>query len=289
MTIRNALRAGIFDLRETSETPFLDAVLLLSEVLNMTKEKIISAYPEEISHEDLFIYRNFLKRRKSGKPVSYIRKKKEFWSHPFYVDERVLVPRPDTELLVETALELAGGGRDLKTLHDLCTGSGCVAITLKYELPWLAVSASDISPEAGEVFAMNSERLLGLALKFYLSDLLDDVPGAFDMITANPPYLTTGEAEAMAADGWPEPGLALDGGKDGLFVLDKIITAAPKRLRPGGYLLLEACPDRMTFLEKLMADAGFSDITVRKDLAEKDRVIHGKWIGYGQENREIRG
>ena len=279
MTIRHVLQEGIFSLKEHSDTPFLDAAVLLAEVLNTTKEKVITAFPEEISHEDLFIFRNFLEKRKSGIPVSYIRKKKEFWSLQFFVDERVLVPRPDTELLVETALELAGAWTETCTLHDLCTGSGCVAISLKYSLPLLSVSASDISADAGDVFAVNCGRILGFQLPFYQSDLLSKVPGVFDIITANPPYLTTQEAGVMAGDGWPEPRAALDGGPGGLDFLAAIIQKAPERLNAGGILLLEACPERMIFLHRIMSESGFSDITVKKDLAGRDRVIKGTKAG----------
>ena len=148
-------------------------------------------------------------RRSAGVPVSYIRKVKEFWGLEFYVDERVLVPRPDTEALVEKALDVVRADPRLYRVHDACAGSGCIGIALKSTVPRLSVSASDISAEAGEVLSFNAEKLLGARMEFFVSDLLESVPGPFDVITANPPYLSDNEVEGMRKLGWPEPEMAL--------------------------------------------------------------------------------
>jgi release factor glutamine methyltransferase len=221
-------------------------------------------------------YRGLLDRRCAGTPVSYILRRKEFYGLDFYVDERVLVPRPDTEVLVEKVLRLVQSDPRLRRVHDACTGSGCVGISVKSASPDLEVSASDISLEALEVAAMNARRILGGELATFRSDLLEAVPGPFDVIAGNPPYLRDAEVKDMQALGWPEPELALKGGADGTRLLARLIRSAPRRLAPGGWLLLEAAPPQFNRLHALMDQAGFHTIDIEKDLAGNNRVIAGR-------------
>jgi release factor glutamine methyltransferase len=206
--------------------------------------------------------------------VSYIRRKKEFFSLEYYVDPRVMVPRPDTEILVEEALRLLESDPLIQRVHDACTGSGCVAIAVKHSFPTVRVSGSDISREALQVAAMNARRLLpSPGIRLYRSDLLARVPGRYDLITANPPYLTDGEVENMRKIGWPEPALALRGGVDGTDFLRRLIRRALRKLRRGGYLLLEAAPTQMGMLQRQLADLGYGEIETIPDLAGRARVI----------------
>ena len=161
-------------------------------------------------------------------------------------------------------------------VHDACTGSGCVAIALKSARPGLLVSASDLSPAAGEVLAVNSRRLLGEEIPFRVSDLLGQVAGRFDLITANPPYLSEAEVAAMAKLGWPEPALALRGGQAGTELAARLIAQAPGRLAPEGWLALEAAPGQFETLALAMRKAGFIDVSVDSDLAGRERVIVGR-------------
>jgi release factor glutamine methyltransferase len=208
--------------------------------------------------------------------VSYIRRLKEFWGLEFHVDEAVLVPRPDTETLVERALDLARRDPDIARIHDACTGSGCVAIALATELPGRLLTASDISPGAARVFEANCARLLGRQLPFFRSDLLADVPGPYDLVTANPPYLKDREADDLAKIGWPEPDLALRGGPDGTAPAARLVGEAAGRLRPHGWLCLEAAPPQMDRLAALMDAAGFVMVERSRDLGGRDRVISGR-------------
>ncbi len=257
------------------DTPFLDAVVLLSHVMGIGKEKLFASLPDPVDGGIEDRYRSTLGERAAGKPVSYIRKAKEFFGLEFYVDERVLVPRPDTETLVEKALDIRRSDPRVIDVHDSCTGSGCVALTLKRMAPELRVSASDISAGAAEVFRINAERILPGQVPFYLSDLLDGVPGVFDVITANPPYLRDGEVDNLRKIGWPEPEVSLRGGRDGTETAAKLIRTASGRLKPGGWLVIEAAPDQFLKLHALMDQAGFRSISVDKDLAGRDRVISG--------------
>jgi release factor glutamine methyltransferase len=181
ITVQAALQRGQSTLFYAEvETPLLDATVLLGEALGLSKEQLLACPEAPVQEEGWQRFQEFLDRRCRGIPVSYILRRKEFFSLEFYVDERVLVPRPDTEALVEEALALldarAAGGQALR-VHDACTGSGCVAIALQHSRPGLEVSASDLSPGAEEVFRLNCRRLLGRELPFHRSDLLRQVPG----------------------------------------------------------------------------------------------------------------
>jgi len=275
MTVGGALNQGKQRLFFAEvDTPMLDATVLLSEALEVSKERLLASLPDPLEAEGWRRYCGFLDLRCAGLPVSYIRRKKEFFSLEYYVDARVLVPRPDTELLVEQAIALLSDGAKGGRVHDACTGSGCVAIALKHTLPELEVSASELSRQALRVAEMNARRLLPAGrIRLYRSDLLSRVPGRYDLITANPPYLSDGEVEKMKKVGWPEPALALSGGSDGTDLLRRLIRQAPRKLRAGGHLLLEADPAQMPALRRELAERGFDGITVAADLGGRDRVI----------------
>jgi release factor glutamine methyltransferase len=228
MTIRGLLASGRDALVAAEvDSPLLDAMVLLAHAMGATKERLLASLPDEADGELARRYGELIGQRSAGRPVSYIRRLKEFWGLEFYVDEAVLVPRPDTETLVERALFLARADESLRRIHDACTGSGCVAIALARELPGRVVTASDVSTAAERVFELNCTRLLGRQLPFFTSDLLAETPGPYDLITANPPYLADGEADDLAAIGWPEPDLALRGGPDGTTVAARLVREAP--------------------------------------------------------------
>ncbi len=276
MTVREALAEGVaFLVRAGTDTPWLDASLLLGEALGCGKEQLILSYPDDINGEAYRTYRVLLKRRGDGEPVSYIRSRKEFYGLEFYVDERVLVPRPDTETLVEEA-RLVLEKRPRARVLDLCAGSGCLAVTLAHWFPEADVTGADVSPPAGEVFEKNSRKLLGRPLPFVVSDLLEGVRGMFDLIVSNPPYVGRKEARLLKESGWPEPLVALDGGADGADLLVRIIASAPARLAAGGVLLLEADPVQMEKCAQKMRECGYINIDTRRDLGARERVLRGE-------------
>jgi len=258
------------------DTPMLDATVLLAHAMGFTKERLLAALPDEADEELARRYGEMIGQRAAGRPVSYIRRVKEFWGLEFYVDEEVLVPRPDTECLVERALLLARADESLRRLHDACTGSGCVAIALAAELAGREVTASDVSAGAERVFELNCARLLGRQLPFFRSDLLAETPGPYDLLAANPPYLTDREADELAKIGWPEPELALRGGPDGTAVARRLIGQAAERIRHRGWICLEAAPGQFDHLAALLDQAGFRTVEVVKDLGGRDRVISGR-------------
>lgn len=288
MTVQHALQQGQVLLKEADVgTPFLDSLILLAEAAKTDKEHLLASYPDQLTPEIEQTFFRYLEERLQGIPVSYIRGKKEFYGQEFLVDRRVLVPRPETELLVDLVLnhlstkkerDPGRNGSPLR-IHDACTGSGAIAISLALGLREdnvpAEISASDISSEAGEIFEENCIRLLGNTLSFVQSDLLTGVAGQYDAITANPPYLTDGTVIRMKEAGWPEPASALKGGIDGLDPYRKLAPQIANHLNGGGTCFLEADPQQMPAIGKLLENSGFSDITFHPDLTGRERAISG--------------
>ena len=290
MTVRQALAEGnrLLKLPCTSasiDTPNLDAALLLAETLHIDRAGLLIRGNDRLNEEDHLHFKKLLERRRSGECIAYILGRKEFRSLQFTVSPHVLVPRPDTETLLDAAIERIKTHvmpqRQDKTLSilDLCTGSGAVAISLKNEIPQADVWATDISAEALEIAKTNTKRLLTIdAIHFYCGDLFHALPDvlSFDIIVSNPPYIPSGELSSLAPEVQMEPQLALDGGKDGLELIRKIIPQAKERLLSGGFLLLEADPEQMPSIRSLLSDYCFGNINVSKDLAGRERVISAK-------------
>jgi release factor glutamine methyltransferase len=203
--------------------------------------------------------------------VAYITGRKDFRRLSFMVSPAVLTPRPETEELVEAALEIARNGQ--KVL-DLCTGSGCAAVSIKFERPELDVDASDVSGEALNV-AMENAKQAGASVNFIHSDLFAAIPGPYNIILSNPPYVPAGLIGTLAPEVLAEPRLALDGGPDGLCLIRRIVAESPQRLCPGGTLLLEADGAQMPEIAGLLKAAGFSGVKTRRDLSGTERVIMG--------------
>jgi release factor glutamine methyltransferase len=288
MTIREALRKGAERLRAAgAESPGLDTALLLGFVLKATREKLIAHDDALLGDDAAAEFGRLLDRRAAGECAAYILGFKEFWGLDFVVTRDVLVPRPDTETLVEAALAALGPAEKAASsppaLLDLCTGSGAVAIALKHELPSLEVYGTDISPRALAVARKNAARLLrpggpdgANAIHFLEGDLFAPVPPLrFDLITANPPYLPSAEIPHLPREVRFEPPAALDGGEDGLDLARRILEDAPAFLTSGGRLLMEADPRQMPLLARILAEKGCRNIRLHRDLSGLDRVIEG--------------
>ena len=301
MLIREALSQGSIDLKFADiETPSLDASILLAHVLKITRAALFAAGTKRISEESCAEFCALIERRCGGECVAYLTGKKEFRGLEFTVNPNVLVPRPDTETLVEAALDLLGsresgvGSRDQNNVKangikilDLCTGSGAVAISLKHEMPELDVYATDISADALEVAKENAVSILShnSIIHFFLGDIYNAFPGSqlptpdslFSLITSNPPYIATDEIQTLSPEVRHEPRIALDGGISGLEIIERIIDGAPDYLRNGGTLLLEADPRQMSDITILLEKRGFFNIQLYKDLSGSQRVIGGRF------------
>ncbi len=277
-TVRQALLKGA-SLLPGSETPFLDASVILSGILEISKEKLFAMYPDPVPEDKLAIYYTAIEKRRGNYPVSYITGKKEFFGLTFLVDERVLCPRPDTETLVEKAVEIINTDKSIKKVLDLCTGSGCIGISIKAAAPGISITCADISSGALEVCGKNTERLLKEPVKLVQSDLFDNIRGTFDMIVTNPPYVRSSEVNIIKSENSREPSLALDGGEDGLDLIRRIIDKAPEYLSPGGIILLESAIDQTYIIEKMLKEKGFHKTEIIKDLSGRNRVTVGRKKG----------
>ena len=208
-----------------------------------------------------------LQRRLQGEPVAYITGRKDFFGLTLNVDARVLDPRPDTEILVEWALELLPSGQPNRVL-DLGTGSGAVALALQHQRPAAQVTAVDASADALAVASTNAQRL-GLPVQCVLSHWMDAVPGPFELIVSNPPYVAEGDTHLSALT--HEPLSALSSGADGLDDIRQIIAQAPSRLAPGGWLLLEHGWNQAAPVQALLRKAGFVQVQSHRDLGGIER------------------
>jgi release factor glutamine methyltransferase len=293
VTVRETLAEGTALLaRGSIDTPGLDASLLLAHILHTRREGLIIKGPDSIAQKDREQFRQLIERRLKGECVAYILGRKEFRGLEFTVTPDVLIPRPDTETLVEAALEeiekkrKARSGKQNPPLEvlDLCTGSGAVAIALKHEQPDLEITASDISREALAVAARNCVKLLGsVPIRFIESDLFEKItpdpknPGKganrFDIILSNPPYIASRKIRSLAPEVRREPRLALDGGSDGMDLIRLIAAQGKEYLKPQGSLFFEAAPDQMKTIAGILENSGFTGIKTFPDLGGRERVI----------------
>jgi release factor glutamine methyltransferase len=252
------------------DAPRLTAEVLLAHALGCDRVRLYLDFDKPIGDAELGRFRELVKRRAGGEPTAYLTGAREFLGHRLAVDPRVLIPRPETELLAELALEaLPGDGAAL----DLGTGSGALAIALKLGRPGAAVTAVDVSPGALEVARANAAAL-SAGVAFLGGDLYAPVPAGdrFDVIVSNPPYVPTGELAGLQREVQREPRLALDGGADGLDLLRRVVAGAPVRLRAGGVLLLEMHESHLESLPALCLAAGFASAEARRDLAGLPRL-----------------
>ncbi|MBK8258211.1 MAG: peptide chain release factor N(5)-glutamine methyltransferase [Polyangiaceae bacterium] len=280
-TIRRVLAWAADDLKKRgNSSPRLDAELLLGKVLDLPRVKLVIDADRPLSKEELAQYKALHQRRRSGEPVAYLLGVREFYGRPFRVDPRVLIPRPDTEILVEVALERSQSRSLSLRALDLCTGSGCVAITIARERPTARVIATDISPGALEVARDNAVRLCAFNVSFFQGDLFalptTAGPLVFDLITANPPYIPKTEERDLPIDIRKfEPHTALFGGPDGLDILRRIIDGAPDFLDEGGVLALEVAAGQSGVVAERMRDRGFAGVETRRDYGGHERVVSG--------------
>lgn len=307
MTVRELLAWGKTRLQESQgEGAALDARLLLAHALDTSQEKLLARLDSVAVPAAEQAYRATVAARAAGRPVAYLTGCKEFFGHDYRVDSRVLIPRPDTEILVEQALEWLldcqrsanqpfgpaspastdPSGEDSRSwrIIDCCTGSGCIGITLALELQArqipCQVLCTDISPAALELAQDNAQVLgAGHLVSFLQADLLGSlahVPESWHLVCANPPYLTSQEVRTGPAMTWGEPLLALDGGPDGLAPYRSLVPQAHRLLVPGGRLFLELGATQAREVLHMMALQEYSDCRCLTDLAGLDRVVTGR-------------
>ena len=273
VTLADAIVWAVETLRDASETPRLDAEVLLAHTLGWSRARVLSRLQETISDEMLQQFRTLILRRAAREPVAYLVGRKEFYGLEFVVDRRVLVPRPETETLVDAALEWAKQRPGPLVIADIGTGSGCIAVALAVHLPQAHIYAIDLSSDALAVARQNVMRHhVDASVTLLTGDLLAPLPQPVDLLVSNPPYTVLDEVDPGVRT--HEPRLALDGGSDGLAVYRRLFAAAPSALRPGGALMLEIGATQARAVVDLARQA-FPEavIRVRQDLAGRDRVV----------------
>lgn len=255
----------------------LNAWLLLEHVSGSTRSHYY-AYPKEMLSEEVQKnYLEVLKLRGRRIPLQYITGVQEFMGHSFLVNDQVLIPRQDTELLVEEGLKYLRPGMHFL---DLCTGSGCILLSLLLGCPEAIGIGSDISLEALKTAEQNRERM-DTKTVLVESDLFDKIEGIFDLIISNPPYIPSQEILGLMDEVRNyEPVCALDGHEDGLYFYRRIAKESPSYLKAGGRLYLEIGYDQGAGVSQLLKEQGFCDVEVKKDLAGLDRVVKGTYPGY---------
>ena len=259
----------------------VDAQVLLAHVLGVGRAWLIAHATDPLPRDRADAFFALAKRRREGEPVAYLTGRREFHGLDLDVSPAVLVPRPETETLVECALERLPAGRPLAVV-DLGTGSGAIALAIASERPRARVLATDVSHEALAVARGNATRLGLVNVTFTQGDWYGALPadaGPFDLVAANPPYIAAGDSHLDDGDLRFEPTRALTPGGDGLDALRAIVAGAPARLLAGGWLVVEHGYDQSDTVRTLFAEAGFEAIEVRRDLAGIPRTVAGRKPG----------
>lgn len=276
--VRDALDGAVTAIAAAGcETPRLDAELLLAQALGVSRERVFMAAGRDedelpVTGPSVRVFQDYVRRRAvEREPVAYILGRRHFRHLELAVDPRALIPRPETELLVEVALDLPKGARVL----DVGTGSGAVALALKDERPDLEVTGSDLSADALALARANGERL-GLDVRWIETDLLEGVPDAYDAILSNPPYVPAGERPTLAPEILRhEPASALFAGADGLDAIRPLVAQVSER--PAAHLLaMEIGGGQAGAVADLMRSAGFAEVRTERDLTGIERVVVGR-------------
>ena len=275
-TYKDALEYGKQRLLECKiEDAKLDAWLLLEHVSGISRSWYFVHEDDEISQEDMEKYQRLIEQRGKHIPLQQLTKEAYFYGMKFFVNENVLIPRQDTEVLVEQVLSLSKGKENLKLL-DMCTGSGCILLALLANLKQASGTGVDLSEKALEVAQRNGEEL-GIEVSWVQSDLFDKVSGSYDIIVSNPPYIETSVIEGLMDEvKLYEPRMALDGTEDGLFFYREITMQAGKYLKNNGILAFEIGYNQGKAVSEFMKENGYEEVQVLQDLAGLDRVVTGR-------------
>ena len=278
MKIEDLLRIGLEKLNNIDEAD-LKLKMILSDLLKEDKSYLVIHKDREISGNIEAEFLKSVERLKQGEPVQYIIGKTEFYGLEFNVNSNVLIPQPDTEILVEEVIDIYNKNysnyNENITILDLCTGSGAIAISLKKNLNNVEVFASDISTKALEIAKKNANKN-NTEITFIESDLFENINTKFDIIVSNPPYIERDVLKTLSEEVKHEPVLALDGGEDGLEFYRKIAKDAKSYLKENGILAIEIGFDQKDSVIKLLEQEGYKDIYSKKDYSGNDRIVVGK-------------
>ena len=278
ITVQNALADAILSLFDSSSSPEIDAEILLGHSLKQSRAWLLTYQEEELSADQVAEFNNLVERRKNGEPIAYILGEREFWSLNLNVNSATLIPRPETEILVEVALEKAQlPFQGIMSIADLGTGSGAIALALASELTNAFITATDKSNDALLVAKQNAEQLSLSNVEFINSDWFVSLNDhRFNIICSNPPYIENLDPHLQQGDLRFEPLSALASGVDGFFDLQYIISQAQQYLHHEGWLILEHGFQQAERTHSLLAAAGFTNINTREDYAGHPRITYGQ-------------
>ena len=274
MDIETALKKGQLILKDNKiKSAELDSVILMSQAIRKDKKYIILNYNKKIKKKDLKYFDFLIQERIKKKPIAYLTKKKDFWKYEFLIDKNVLIPRPDTEVLVEQILELTKNKASMRIL-EIGVGSGCIILSILKEKKKFFGTGIDISTKSLKISEINSHKLgVNRRLKLFKSNIDNFNTGKYDLIISNPPYIKKNFLKCLEKDISFEPVEALDGGIDGLSVTRKTILKSSELIKKKGYLFLEIGFDQKNKVKKILENNGFYIKKVIKDLSNHDRCI----------------
>ena len=275
MDISEAIKKGDNILKKNGIKSYkLDSELLMSQVFQKNRENIILNSNVKLSNKEIILYNNLIEQRKKKKPIAYIIGKKEFWKYEFDVTKDVLIPRPDTEIIIEQTLKLTKNKSGLKIL-DIGVGSGCILLSILKERKNFYGSGIDICKKTLEICKINVKKLnLADRIKLFKSDVDNFNYGKYDLIVSNPPYIKKFDLKYLEKDVYGyEPILALDGGVDGLLGIKKVISNSSKFIKKNGILIIEIAFDQTDKVKKFLKENGYFIKDVVKDLAKNNRCL----------------
>ena len=275
MNIKDLVDSGVKILKDNNiKNPILDAEIILSSIIKKERDYIILNETDQINQFLIKKFYNFINRRKIGEPISYIVKSKYFWNNCFYINKDVLIPRPDTEHLVEEVLKLVRVN-SRKSVLDIGTGSGCILLSILKERKLLTGYGIDISKKSINVCKINAKKLeIKNRAKFYVSDIDKFFLGKYDIVVSNPPYIDTSKIKYLEKDVSKfEPRLALDGGVDGFSEITKVVSKTKDLLKKNGLFILEIGFKQKKKVVEILKKKGFYIKKITKDYSGIDRCI----------------
>jgi release factor glutamine methyltransferase len=275
MNIDTALKNASLDLKKKNiKSALLDSEILMSKVLNLDRSEIILNLNRQLNNQDYKLFRDLIISRSKNKPIAYLIGKKSFWKYEFEISDKVLIPRPDTELIVEQVLNIYKNKHNINFL-EIGVGSGCIILSILKEKKFFLGKGVDLSKDSIKICKKNANKLnVSNRLKLFKSDIDNFNLGKYDLIVSNPPYIKKFDLKNLDKDVLNfEPKLALDGGLDGLSEIRKVIKTSSELIKLNGKLILEIAHDQKKMVKKMLNDYGFYINKVAKDLANNNRCI----------------
>ena len=280
MKIESAIKKAYFDLKQNNiKTALLDSEILMSKVLKKDRSNILLNSEKIISNEDYIYFRKLISSRLKNKPIAYLTGEKSFWKYEFDINDKVLIPRPETELIIEQVLKIYKNKNKISFL-EVGVGSGCIILSILKEKNYFLGKGVDLSGECIKICKKNANKLkVQNRLKLFKSDIDNFSSGKYDLVISNPPYIKKLDLKKLDRDvvGY-EPSLALDGGLDGLSKIRKIVKKSSELVKLNGKLIIEIAHDQKKMVKNILRNNGFFINKIVKDLSKNDRCIIGTKI-----------